>query len=217
MRSQTDKEEHGEIVALCWSIWQSRNNLVWNQKKCEVNFVVFSTKQYLAEWKNTQVMSTQALYQDVKHGDGAISWVRPKKDVVKITIDAALFAESSKYGIGLLARDDKGDVIQGRSEVFQGVVLQEFAEAIAVKEALSWVKGREWREVVVESDCLAVVQAIRSNVDMRSPFGSLIMECRLMISELNIDLCFIRRSANMAAHCIVRESCSFPGRVFDRR
>lgn len=34
--------------------------------------------------------------------------------------------------------------------------------------------------------------------------------------DLNIALFFIKRSANMAAHLLARESYSFPDRVIDR-
>lgn len=121
----------------------------------------------------------------------------------------------------MLARDDEGQVVQGRSEVFEGEIRPEVAEAVAVKEALSWIKSCGWikfcgwREVVLESDCLAVVQAIRSKVNLRSPFGSIIMECRRMLVELNIELFFITRPANKAAHCLARESLLFPGRIFN--
>lgn len=49
MLEKSTKEEHGEIVTLCWSIWQARNQMVWDNKKSKVNHVVFSAKQYLAE------------------------------------------------------------------------------------------------------------------------------------------------------------------------
>lgn len=61
------------------------------------------------------------------------------------------------------------------------------------------------------------MQAIRSKVNIRSPFGSIIKECSRMVEELNIELYFITRYANMAAHCLARESLLFPGRKFDRR
>lgn len=61
------------------------------------------------------------------------------------------------------------------------------------------------------------VQAVRSKVNMVSQFGSIIMECRRMLSTLNIDLFFIYRSANMAGQCLTRESCFYPGRIFDGR
>ena len=65
----------------------------------------------------------------------------------------------------------------------------------------------------MESDCLGVVQAIRSKITMTSPFGRIIMECRRLIVELNIELFFIKRSVNMAAHLLAGESCLYPGRV----
>lgn len=70
----------------------------------------------------------------------------------------------------------------------------------------------------MESDCLVAVQAIRSNAKMVSPFGKVIMDCRNLLKELNIiELFFIKRSANMAAHELARESYFYPDRVFDKR
>lgn len=46
-----DKDDHGDIVTLCWSIWQARNKVVWNQTTTSVNQIVYSAKQFLAEWK----------------------------------------------------------------------------------------------------------------------------------------------------------------------
>lgn len=128
MFNRTKKEDHAEIVTLCWAIWNARNKMVWNDKKPLVEGVVMSMKQYLAEWSNAQKNTTQALYQFVEHGDGAHSWVRPKNDAVKITVDAATFAENSSFGVEMLARDEKGEVLLGRSELYQGnaqpVILQ---------------------------------------------------------------------------------------------
>lgn len=90
----------------------------------------------------------------------------------------------------MIARNKEGQVIQGRSEVYEGTVRPDLAEAMAVKEALSWAKAKGRREAVVESDCLGVVQAIRSKVTMRSPFGFIVAECRSLLVELNIKLFF---------------------------
>lgn len=214
---RSKKEDHAEIVSLCWSIWNARNQFVWDNKKASVDGLLASMRQYLVEWSNTQKFSTQALYQFVEHGDGARVWVRPKIGAVKVTVDAATFAENSSYGIGVLARNDTGEVIYGRSELFRGNVRPDFAEAMAVKAALSWCKVSKGQEMVVETDCLSVVQAIRSSVSMSSPFGRIIRECQEMLQELNIEVFFIKRSANEAAHALARESSSFPGRVFDGR
>lgn len=50
--------------------------------------------------------------------------------------------------------------MEARSLFNAGVVSPEMAEAIAMKEALSLIKTHTWEPVVVEADCLAVVQAV---------------------------------------------------------
>lgn len=71
-------------------------------------------------------------------------------------------------------------------------------ETIAIKEDLSWVKGQRWKHVILESDSLVVIQAIRSKVPMVSLVGRIIEECRSLIQELNtLSLFFVKRSANI--------------------
>ena len=89
--------------------------------------------------------------------------MRLKKDEVKLTVDAVILAEKSKYGIDLPARNDKWEVIQRRAKLYQVVTL-EFAEATATKKALSSVKGRDWRKLVIESNYATLIQGIRSNL-----------------------------------------------------
>lgn len=79
----------------------------------------------------------------------------------------------------------------------------------------SW-NHTEWTTVILESDSLLAVQAIRSKIPMSSPFGLIVEDCRILLKRLNkISLYFVRRSANMAAHCMAKASYSFPDRVFN--
>ena len=78
----------------------------------------------------------------------------------------------------MIDRDDSGNLLQAKSKLFQYVVEPEVAEIMAIKEALSWLVHMNWQEVTLESDCLVVVQAIRSKTQMRSRFGVLVEECR---------------------------------------
>ncbi|KAL8147598.1 hypothetical protein AgCh_005064 [Apium graveolens] len=90
------------------------------------------------------------------------------------------------------------------------------AQAVAIKEALSWIKEMKWDKTVVESDCLVAIQSIRSSVQMRSRFGRVIDDCRRIIKGLNnMELYFIKRSANRSAHELARLSHMYPDRIFD--
>lgn len=56
------KEEHAEIVSMCWAIWNARNQIVWDNKKSSLDGVLTSMRQYLAEYSRAQKFSTQDLY-----------------------------------------------------------------------------------------------------------------------------------------------------------
>lgn len=121
MLRSSRKDDYAEIVTLCWSIWKARNNVVWNKNRSSVFGVVNSTNQYCADWTNAQRNSTKALFQFVEEGDGACNWVKPQNEVVKISVDAVTFSETSSYGAGMLARDYEGKMILGRSDTIRGM------------------------------------------------------------------------------------------------
>lgn len=77
--------------------------------------------------------------------------------------------------------------------VIHELVAPVLAEAMAVKEALSWIDSMRWPSVILEADCLVVVQAIRSRTPMRSRFGVLISQCRDYMHSLNnVELLFVK-------------------------
>lgn len=110
-------------------------------------------------------------------------------------------------GVGLVARGSDGQLIEAKAIVYQEKLSLVVAEAMTVKEALSGVDSMQWPCVTVESDCLTVIQAMRSKASMRSKFGRIISECRNIMFRLNkIVLLFVKRFANMVAHQLTRES-----------
>lgn len=97
-----------------------------------------------------------------------------------------------------------------------GVVTPEMAEAMAIKEALSWSELQTWQNIEIESDCLVVIQSIRSKVPMVSQLGVVIEECRALLKRLNsFQLFFVKRSVNMVAHSLARMLYSLPDRIIN--
>lgn len=63
----------------------------------------------------------------------------------------------------------------------------------------------------IESECLQVVQFIRSSKTSPSYLGRVVKECRKLLVSLkdqNILFRFVKRSANNVAHYLARYSCS---------
>uniref|UniRef100_A0A803PJ82 Reverse transcriptase domain-containing protein n=1 Tax=Cannabis sativa TaxID=3483 RepID=A0A803PJ82_CANSA len=139
----------------------------------------------------------------------------PVSNGVKVNVDVAVFEGSQGYGFGAVAKNEIGYLIEGVTRSYLGVVRPELVEAIGVREALSWIKAKGWQQVTLESDCLLVIQAIRSPMRMISSFGSVIQECKALLLELgNVLIYFVKRSANSVAHSFARASSFYLDRVF---
>ena len=123
------------------------------------NVVVALANQYLVQWRVAQRYKNHTLSLNSLEGDGAVVWVKPQTETIKISVDGATFEEYQSSGI----------------------------------------------------------QAIRSKVPVVSPFGCIVGKCRSLVKNLNnTELLFVKRSANMTAHALTKESCSFPDRWFDK-
>lgn len=217
MFDNISSSKHADVVTLCWSIWRSRNDVVWNQRHTKVTKTVADARQYLIQWKTTQTRSYVTPLQPLVEGDGALVWVKPQPNKIKVSVDAAVFDDRGGVGFGLVARDSDGQLIEAKAIFQPSVVSPLLAETMAFKEPLSWMETRGWSEATVESDCLVMVQAVRSTTSFRSYFGLLIEDCRNSLLSLNnVKLFYVKRSANMVAHQVARESYYLSDRIIDR-
>ncbi|XP_074327050.1 uncharacterized protein LOC141664988 [Apium graveolens] len=187
------KENKAKIITLCWSIWRARNDLLWNGKRWKELRIVANAWEYLSQWRITQNRGMQApLYPDFP-GDGAVIWGKPHYNEGKISVDAAVFEEQGKSGIGLIARNHEGWLIAAKTRSFAEVMNPSLVETIAIKEALSWAKEWDSTTVTIESDCLAVVLMVRSSAPMRSRVGQVVEECRNLVRDVNnVKLYFVK-------------------------
>lgn len=155
------KGKYDEIITLCWPLWRSRSDLIWNQKTMTVYRTVAVAMQYLTQWSVTQNRTFLYPLQPQVEGEyGATVWVKPKQNLVKVLVDAAVFEDRGEVGFGFVARNSDGELIEARAVVHPHLVAPVVAEAMAFKEALSWMYTRGWHDAIIESDCLPVIQAV---------------------------------------------------------
>ncbi|XP_060959369.1 uncharacterized protein LOC115700225 [Cannabis sativa] len=189
----------------------------WQQLTAGVNLtaVLLPTAQaLLADWTQAQDLTfnlTVAFLTDV---NGAETWAKPAENILKINVDVAIFSETATYSFARVIRDETGALVEAFTCCRSGVLQPEMVEALGVKEALSWVKRKDWRKVVIETDSLTVVQALRSSIPMVSYFGSIISDYKMLLNDLqDVYVNFIRHSANSVAHFLARASYLVADRV----
>ncbi|XP_074347114.1 uncharacterized protein LOC141685938 [Apium graveolens] len=210
-----EKKAIEEMVMVCWAIWKNMNAIVWKQYGSEFSEVCKSAKLYLNQWKTAQDKSFSNSLGFMTQEDGLEQWVRPRDGMIKINVDAAIFEDTSKYCYSMIARDGAGELVAATTKCRSGTIVSEMAEAIGIKEALSWIKNEVTQPAIVESDCLSVIQAIRCSTVNLSYLGRIIDECKALLSDLknrHVVLNFVKRSANNVTHFLARHNSSIADR-----
>lgn len=76
------------------------------------------------------------------NADGDGHWTLPNENIIKVNSNATIFESSNCYSFSFVVRDYRGELMEARSSYSLGNVAPENAEAIGVREALSWIKGQ---------------------------------------------------------------------------
>lgn len=71
------------------------------------------------------------------------TWTKPLLGWVKINIDAACDPVSDSVAVGCVVRDANGLFLRSRSRVIRGARSPREAEALSMREALSWINRLE--------------------------------------------------------------------------
>lgn len=82
------------------------------------------------------------------------------------------------------------------------------AECLGVQEALLWILSREERRVVLETDSLLTVNAIRNVNNNMLEVGHVIDQCKTFLGVLpEVSVKHICKQANKVAHGLARLPC----------
>ncbi|KAM6547915.1 hypothetical protein CsatB_019591 [Cannabis sativa] len=179
-------EKKGIVIAVYWAIWGAQNYLFWKNNEFNPGDAVVFANFYLDQWKNATKSNMDASWSKYQTGDGREHWTPPNVNSIKINMDATLFKGSRSYGIGLVARDYNVMLIEGRNSFSHSMVEPSLAEAIGMKEALSWIKKRQW-----QNDCKSLFNTIGT-----------------------VSFSFVKQSVNVVAHNFAKAAILFPNRHF---
>ncbi|CAH9096228.1 unnamed protein product, partial [Cuscuta epithymum] len=122
--------------------------------------------------------------------------------MIKCNFDAAIFPQTRQVGYGIILRDDQGKFIAARNGFLNCHQDPLLAESMACKEALSWLINRGDANVVIETDCLVLKNAVDREDHALSYFER---ACKLLFNFLfNSHFAHVKRSANVIAHALAQ-------------
>ncbi|XP_031103207.1 uncharacterized protein LOC116006850 [Ipomoea triloba] len=197
-----------KFVALCWSIWVSRNDLIWNNKLWDPGNVKSLAVSLLNCWTNLFMHGEQSRGGNVH----ATATGNDLEDLIIIHVDAAVNPGEEKGYVAAVVYDGSGVFLAARSSSVRCLHDPHLAEAMAIKEALSWAMECGWRKVMVYSDCQLVCSLLKSRSLNLSYAGCVLKDCHNLKRHFDtVSFVFIPRSANKLAHALARAAISQSG------
>lgn len=204
MVRQIHKSQISCFTMICWNLWAARNDKVWNNISSNGISIVHKTRSFLHDWSQLNFSSTQHSNSNMP----SVKWTKPSPGFLKLNTDAALDKSKGKMGFGWVLRDEHGTFVAASCMPKDGLCAPKEAEAMAIREALSWLKNNNYSRVKIESDALTVIQSLKSEI-FNSSFDLILLDVKDLLCHLDdVFIAHIKRSANGVAHLLARYSTS---------
>ncbi|KAK4382134.1 hypothetical protein Sango_2901400 [Sesamum angolense] len=132
-------------------------------------------------------------------------WQYPPPNFIKLNFDGAVFDRGKETGIGVVARNDRGDCVGWLSLRLAKTSDGPLAEAFAAREAVLFAINRGWQNVVLEGDCATLITKLLSGLRDFSAIGSITLDIQNLISYFQFSrFSFVQRSCNSVAHALAK-------------
>ena len=130
---------------------------------------------------------------------------RPPEEFVKINVDASFDIDSGSGGTGAIIRDHFGGFISGGRWSVQHVDEAATAEAHGLRNGLLLAGMVGCNKIMVESDCMEVVQIMQDDGNSLGPAAAIYEECSFLCRNFaRVIFKHCPREANRAAHVLAK-------------
>ncbi|XP_062028922.1 uncharacterized protein LOC133744912 [Rosa rugosa] len=146
--SSLSSEDFAFLLVLLWAVWKERNKRVWNNKFQSLSQVHFQAVTLFQSLK--LALSTRT----VRVGRRPRLWSPPPSGWFKVNMDGAFDGAGHRGGLGVVVRDEGGQVIAGACASVSVVLSLVLVEAFAGRLACQVVERFGLAPVVFETDCL---------------------------------------------------------------
>ena len=134
-------------------------------------------------------------------------WAPPEPGIYKANYDGAYFAEEEDSGIGVVVRNDLGQVMASLAEKLAMPPTVEILETMAARRAMIFMEELGLCRAIFEGDSKTVVKALSGDCPDPSCIGHIIKDCKSLMGCF--QTCYfshVRRQSNGVAHALARRA-----------
>ncbi|XP_074265194.1 uncharacterized protein LOC141587617 [Silene latifolia] len=182
----------------CWAIWERRNKAIFEDGEWRADLVVRRVRDLVCEMAGRGSLDMAREVRGVVEDGGG--WRRPGGGVPKVNVDAAVM-EGVGVGLGVVCRNDRGEVVWCGVEQGTLVMDPEEAEATAILYDLKEARRMNNHRVILEGDCLNVIQDLQQKRKGRSSIFLIYNDIYVLCNSFdNVTFKWSRRNSNKVAH-----------------
>ncbi|KAL6509415.1 hypothetical protein OROGR_022725 [Orobanche gracilis] len=133
------------FAILCWEVWQSRNTKIWKGNYVGIHTIINTAISLLNSWT-----TINGAKQGGTTSSAIQSWTRPVAGRFKLNTDAAICVETEAMGMGWVLRDSDDHFLAAKGSNWPEKFSQKIAEAVSIREALSWMKNMGYEDFDLE-------------------------------------------------------------------
>ncbi|XP_045791640.1 uncharacterized protein LOC123886358 [Trifolium pratense] len=101
----------------------------------------------------------------------------------------------------MVLRRSDGSVVGAATRIHSGSTDVVTGEALGLYDGIDWIEKFDVHQVIIEMDSQLLVNAVKGKTLIRKNWGCVVRRCiKLLEDNPNIDIRWVKRSANRVAH-----------------
>ena len=137
------------------------------------------------------------------------TWSPPKRGWFKINTDGAVFKDTGQSRIGVVVRNEKGELMGAMSKKILFPLGALEVEARAAEEGIIFARDLGLGEIMVEGDASIVISALENPEHSPSSIQKIVEGAQTKLKAFKQwKTNHVRRHCNFAAHLLARHACN---------
>lgn len=189
------------FATTAWCIWKNRNSIKFEGRGKAMKAIAKEAELLVDEYSSVNTSVKQSVLPRTQ------GWSPPSEGWYKVNVDGAVFRKSSSCGIGVVIRNEHGQIMGAMSKKLNLPLGAVEVEAKAFEEGLLLAGDLGLKQVILEGDAQIVTNALLGKCLPPSSIQMIITVARRwrqIVQDWKIN--YVRRTGNGAAHLMARNA-----------